>query len=323
MRRLIAGLTTGTFLLAATACGSSGGSGSSDGGASSGGTTTIKVSTIPIVDTAPLYVGQAKGFYAKHGLKLTISQAQGGAAIVPGVVSGQYQFGFSNVTSLLIAQTNNVPVKAVAEGNNSTGKENADFCGLLVPKGSSITSAKQLAGKKVAVNNLNNIGDTTVRASVRKAGGDPSKIKFVELPFDQMPAALDKGQVDGAFIVEPAFTQAKSEGAKNVGSPFVDAAENLTVAMFFTSQQYAQKNPDVVKRFQEATKEALAYSDKHPDEVRKIVGTYTKIPSALLSKMTLPRWPAEPNKASIEALAKQGEQDGLFKSTPDVDKLMP
>jgi NitT/TauT family transport system substrate-binding protein len=162
-----------------------------------------------------------------------------------------------------------------------------------------------------------------VRESVRKAGGDPSKIKVVELPFDQMPAALDKGQVDGAFIVEPAFTQAKSEGAKNVASPFVDAADNLTVAMFFTSQQYAQKNPDVVKRFQEATKEALAYSDKNPDEVRKIVGTYTKIPAALLSKMTLPRWPEEPNKASIETLAKLGEQDGLFKTSPDVDKLMP
>src|SRR4051812_40745647 len=148
MRRLIAGLTTGAFLLAATACGSSGGSGSSGGAASSGGTTTVKVSTIPIVDTAPLYVGQAKGFYAKHGLKLTISQAQGGAAIVPGVVSGQFQFGFSNVTSLLIAQTNNLPVKAVAEGVNSTGKDGADFCGLVVPKGSALTSAKQLEGRK-------------------------------------------------------------------------------------------------------------------------------------------------------------------------------
>jgi NitT/TauT family transport system substrate-binding protein len=323
MRRLIAGLAAGTFLLTVAACGSSGGSGSSGGAASSGGTTTVKVSTIPIVDTAPLYVGQAKGFYAKHGLKLTISQAQGGAAIVPGVVSGQFQFGFSNVTSLLIAQTNNLPVKAVAEGVNSTGKDGADFCGLVVPKGSTLTSAKQLEGRKVAVNNLNNVGDTTVRASVRKAGGDPSKVKFVELPFDQMPAALDKGQVDAAFIVEPAFTQAKSEGAKTIASPFVDAAPDLTVALFFTSQQYAQKNPDVVKRFQAATKEALAYSDKNPDEVRRIVGTYTKIPSSLLSRLTLPSWPAEANRASIETLTKEGKQDGLFKSTPDVGKLLP
>lgn len=52
MRRLLAGLTVGTFLLATAACGSSDGSSSSKS-TSSGGTTTVKVGVIPIVDVAP------------------------------------------------------------------------------------------------------------------------------------------------------------------------------------------------------------------------------------------------------------------------------
>ncbi len=96
MRRLFAGLAAGTFLLATAACGSSD-SGSSGGSSSSGGVTTVKLGLIPIVDVAPVYLGVKKGFYEKHGLKLSITTAQGGAAIVPGVVSGQFQFGLSNI----------------------------------------------------------------------------------------------------------------------------------------------------------------------------------------------------------------------------------
>ncbi|MET7892739.1 ABC transporter substrate-binding protein [Streptomyces mirabilis] len=323
MRRLLAGLAVGSFLVAASACGSSGGGGASDKNASSGGTTTVKVGVIPIVDVAPLYLGQQKGFYSKRGLKLSMTTAQGGAAIVPGVVSGQFQFGFSNMTSLMIAQSQNVPVKAVVNGVASTGVAGKDFGAITVKKGSPIKSAKELEGKKVAVNTLKNINETAVRESVRKAGGDASKVKFVELAFDQMPAALDSGQIDAAMVVEPALATVKSQGATEIASSLVDVAKDLTVAMYFTSTQYEQKNPDVVKKFQEATAESLAYADAHPDEVRQAVTTYTKIPAATLAQVTLPKWPGEPNRASIEALEKLGEQDGLFKSTPDLDKLLP
>lgn len=322
MRRLLIGLTATTVLVAASACGSSD-SGSSDKGSSSGGVTTVKVGLIPIVDVAPLYLGQSKGIFEKHGLKLEVTTAQSGAAIVPGVVSGQFQFGFSNVTSLMIAQTNNVPVQAVVNGIASTGVEGKDFGAITVKEDSTIKSAKDLEGKTVANNALKNINETAVRESVRKAGGDPDKVKFVELAFDQMPAALDSGQVDAAMVVEPGLATIKSQGGRVIASPFLDVAPNLTIAMYFTSTQYQQQNPDVVKKFQEATAESLAYADSHPDEARDIVTTYTKIPAAVLADVILPKWPAEANRASIEALMKLGEEDGLFKSTPDLDKLLP
>lgn len=315
-RLVIAAVTAVTV----AGCGSSGSSGG-DSPSAEGGTTNVKVGIIPIVDVAPIYLGDKQGFFKSRGIELTLESGQGGAAIVPGVVSGQFQFGFSNVTSLMIAQTKGVPIQSVVNGVASTGKDGADFGGVAVSKDSPVKSAKDLAGRTVAVNTLKNIGDTTVRESVRKAGGDPSGIKFTELPFDQMPAALAEGRVEAAWMVEPALSIAKSQGARVVASNYVDAAADLTVATYFTSTKLTKEDPDLVKRFTEAMAESLGYADEHPDEVREILGTYTKIDASLVESLTLPRWPAEVNRESLETLAKLGEEDGLFTKAPDLDTL--
>ncbi|WP_030896345.1 MULTISPECIES: ABC transporter substrate-binding protein [unclassified Streptomyces] len=322
MQRRVLGLAIAVVTVAAAAgCGSSSGTG---GASSSAGdkTTQVKVGIIPIVDVAPLYLGQKKGFFSSRGIDLKMETAQGGAAIIPGVVSGQFQFGFSNVTSLMIAQTKGVPIKSVVNGTASTGDTGKDISGVAVKEDSPIKSAKELAGKTVAVNTLQNIGDTTVREVVRKDGGDPSKVKFVEMPFDQMPAALDGGQVDAAWVGEPALTIAKGQGARVVASPFAETDPNLTIATYFASAKLAQENPDLVKKFTEAVTESLKYASEHPDEARQIVTTYTKIDGEVLKKLTLPTWPAEYDMASLEKLASLGEQDGIFGGKkPDLDAL--
>lgn len=323
MQRRVLGLGAVLITVVGVAgCGSSD-SGTSAASASGGGkTTTVKVGIIPIVDVAPLYLGQKKGFFSSRGLKLEMVSAQGGAAIIPGVVSGQFQFGFSNTTSLMVAQVKGVPVKSVANGAASNGKVGGDVTGIAVKKNSPIKTAKDLVGRTVAVNTLQNIGDTTVRESVRKAGGDPSKVKFAEIPFDQMPAALDGGRVDAAWMGEPAQTIAKAQGARIVASPFAETDPKLTVATYFTSTQIAQQNPDLVKKFTEAMTESLQYASAHPDEARQVLTTYTKISGDVLKNLTLPSWPTEVDMSSLEKLAALGEEDGLFGGKkPDLDAL--
>jgi NitT/TauT family transport system substrate-binding protein len=204
MRRPLISLVVAALLLAAASCGSSGGT---SGGASGGGPQQVKVGIIPIVDVAPIFLGKQKGFFTGRDIELTMESGQGGAAIVPGVVSGQVQFGFSNVTSLLIAQSRGLPLKVVSNGVASTGKDKADYGGV-VTRDASIRTAADLAGRRVAVNTLKNIGDSTIRASVRKAGGDPSSLEFVELAFPDMPAALEAGRVDAIWVVEPFLSAA-------------------------------------------------------------------------------------------------------------------
>ncbi len=304
--------------LAATACGGGG-----EEPAAPGEPDKVTVGVIPILDVAPIYLGVEKGFFEKRDIDLELTLAEGGAAIVPAVVSEQYQFGFSNVISLLLAQSEGLPVKVVSNGNNSTGVDGEDFAGLMVKGDSAIQSPKDLEGKTVAANTLQNIVDTSVRASVRKDGGDPSKVKFVALPFPEQPAALANGQVDAVFVVEPFQQAVLAEGGRKIASSYVDAADDLTVAAYFTSQQLQAENPDLVKRFTEAMQESLSYADSHPDEARAIIGTYTEIAPEVIEKVTLPKWPADINRDSLETMADLAVEDGLLKEAPDLNALLP
>jgi NitT/TauT family transport system substrate-binding protein len=305
-------------VLVAAGCGSS----DDEPGEASGGAQQVKVGIIPILDVAPIYLGKEKGFFTSRNIELTLESGQGGAAIVPGVVSGQFQFGFSNVTSLLIAQSRGLPLKVVSNGVASTGKDKADFGGV-VTRDDSIKTAADLAGKRVAVNTLKNIGDSTIRASVRKAGGDPSSIKFVELAFPDMPAALQADRVDAIWVVEPFLSTSLGEGGRLVASNYVDTAPDLTVAVYFTSEQLTKDDPDLVKRFTEAMTESLAYAESHPDEARQVLTTYTQIDEAVIQELILPKWPPDINRESVETLATLAVQDGLVTEQPDLAALLP
>jgi NitT/TauT family transport system substrate-binding protein len=281
----------------------------------------VKVGVIPILDVAPIYLGKAQGIFAKHNIDLTMAQAQGGAAIVPAVVSGQYQFGFSNIVSLLLAQSQNVPIKAVANGDNSTGDPAKDF-GAIVVKDPAMKTAKDLEGKTVATNTLKNIVDTSVKSVMSKAGGDPGKVKFVELGFPDMAAALDAGRVQAIFVVEPFLSAALAKGWRTVGS-YADVDPNLCVAVYFTSTQLLAQKPDLVKRFGDAMTESLAYAQANPDAVRQIITTYTSIKGEQTAAMTLPKFAPTIDKASVDKMNQLMVTYGLLKAPADTGKLLP
>jgi len=226
LRRAVTGIAVLALPLYLAACG--GGSSTSEStdtasAASSEDTggdalTSVTVGIIPIVDVAPLYLGVEKGFFKDAGLDVKTEKAQGGAAIVPAVVSNQYQFGFSNSVSLMLAQSKGLDLKVVSNGNSTTGVEGKDFGAVVVKDDSTIQGAKDLEGKKVAVNTLNNINTVTINESVRKAGGDPSKVTYVELPFPEIAPAVAKGDVDAGQVVEP-FTTIAAQQASGRSSP--------------------------------------------------------------------------------------------------------
>ena len=322
MRRMLSAVLAAMPLLLTAACGGDGG-GSGAGGGGGGETAEITVGVIPIIDVAPIYVGQEQGFFEDCGIELTLETAQGGAAIVPGVVSGEFEFGFSNVTSLLLAAAEGLPLEGVANGASSTGDPETDYGAVLALPGSSIEGAADLAGKRVAVNTLNNIGTTTINASVENAGGDPGAVEYVELPFPDMQAALEQGNVDAIWVVEPFFTIGTQAGAQPVAFNFVEAAEDLTVAMYFTSQQYASENPEVMECFGSAMAESLEYTQDNPDAAREVLTSYTQIDPSIIEQLRLPEFPAEVNRESVQTLAELAVQDGLIDEVPDLDALLP
>jgi NitT/TauT family transport system substrate-binding protein len=318
MRRILAAVAVTVTLLAAAACTSK-----DDHPAKPAAGTKVTLGVIPILDVAPAYLGKQKGFFAKRGIDLSMTLEQGGGPIIKNVLGGKYQFGFSNITSLMSAENEGAQLKALTSGVASTGRPGRDFSAVVVRDGSLIRSAKDLAGKRISVNILKNVGDTTVRESVRKAGGDPRGIKFQALPFPAVAGALQNGTVDAAWVVEPTLSEVITQGGQVIASNFVDTSPGMTVAAYFTTSDVITRDPSLVTRFTAAVNESLTYASSHPDEVRAVIGTYTPINDVVRNAMILPSWPIEINKVSVERLAALGREDGILTKEPALDKLLP
>jgi NitT/TauT family transport system substrate-binding protein len=318
-RRITISTAIAVALLTVGACGGGGGGAQK---ASSNGQTDVTVGVIPIVDTAPIWLGKAKGFFKEEGIKLDIKTTTGGAVAVPGVVSGDFDFAFGNVVSLMVAADTGLGLKFVTNGDSTTG-EAKDSGAVVVPSDSPIKSAKDLAGKTVSVNNLKNIGDTTIRYAMEKDGGDPKDVKFVEVAFPEAPAALAKKQVDAVWVVEPFLSQVLGEGGRVVSWNFVEMSPKLDIAGYFASDKFIAANKDLTKKFTAAMNKSLDYAQKHPAEVRDIVGTYTKIDAATRAKMTLPAFRPDFDREAATTLGDAAVDYGTLTKKPDLEKLLP
>ena len=320
-RRSVAAVMACIGLLAA--CGGDGDGGGGDGGGGGAGEpVTLTVGLIPIADVAPLYLGMNQGFFEEENLTIETQFAEGGAAIVPSVISGDYQIGFSNTTSLIIAATQNVPVQIVSQGVLGGSTTDEAWDAVMVAKDSPIRSPQDLEGKRIAVNTLQNIAAVTINTVLDEEGADYSTVEYVEVPFPEMIAALGSGDVDAVFVVEPFVSQGKAEGARTILYPYEQTAPELTVATYFASRQYIEQNGDVVDRFVRAMSKSLEYAQENPDEARDVVPEYTEIPPEAAEAMTLPQWSSDLNEPTIERTAELAEQYGFIEEQPDLGELI-
>jgi NitT/TauT family transport system substrate-binding protein len=147
-------------------------------------------------------------------------------------------------------------------------------------------------------------------------------VQFVEIPFPDVPAALESKRVDAAFAVEPFVGATLAAGAKRLAEPFEEVAPNLTIAEYFTTEKYAQENPDVVERFTRAMNKSLEFAQQHPDEVRRIVTTYTKTPQEAAEKMALPAWGSQVDEQAMATLVDLSKKYGVLKGDLDVDPFV-
>jgi NitT/TauT family transport system substrate-binding protein len=303
------------------ACGDDDDGGGGGGGGDSG-PTTLRVGVIPIADVAPLYLGMKKGFFEDEQLTIEPQLAEGGAAITPAVLSGDFQIGFSNTISLLIAASQDLPVKIITQGVLAGKSEKEAWADLLVLKDGPIKEPSDLEGKTIAVNTLENICEVTIKASLEKEGVAVDTLKFAEVPFPDMNAALEAGRVDAACVVEPFVSQGKAGAARGIDPFYVRTAPDLTVATYFTSTQYAEENADVVARFAKAMNKSLTYASEHSDEVRQVLLDYTEIPPEAVEQIKLPVWRPDLNEPTIELLSELSVKYGLIEEEPDLDELI-
>jgi NitT/TauT family transport system substrate-binding protein len=317
----------GLVMLAAVLAMALGGCGDDDD--SSGGTegsaaapTKITVGTLPIANAAPMYLGMDKGFFKDENLTIEPQIGEGGAALIPALISGDAQFAFVGVIPAITAVAQGVPIKVVTSSDDAAKTEPKDWQTLVVPKGSPIQSVEDLPGKTIAVNALRGLAEVVISRSLEKQGVDYKQVKLLEVPFPEMPSALETGRVDAALLTEPFLSAVLAEGGKQIDAPSVETLPNFPNGVYVTTDKYIEENGDVVDRFSRAMNKSLDYAQSHPDEVRRIIPTFTETPEAAAAKLRLPVFDSQLDRKGIELEADLTAKYGIIDEAPAYEDLV-
>jgi NitT/TauT family transport system substrate-binding protein len=260
-----------------------------------------KLGYMKIVDNAAMFVAMEKGFFKAEGLELETVPMAGGALIAQGVTSGDLQIGWSNVISLYQAHVVGFDFKLIAGGAiNVKGKNETHAIQVL--KTSSIKGAKDLEGKTVAVNTLNNIVHLMAMAWIDKHGASSGKVKFVEVPFPQMEAALVAGKIDAISVHEPFATAAVTKAQTRVlAYPWGDVLAKFLIASWFASQKWIVKNKDTAQAFVRAINRGVDAINTDPKGSRAAMIKWAGLNPDLAGKIQLPVFEKEISERDLQA----------------------
>ncbi|WP_328779740.1 ABC transporter substrate-binding protein [Streptomyces canus] len=303
-----------SLALVLTACGGDGDSMSSDGGR-----TTVRVAALPLSDCAMLYIAQNRGLFKKEGLDVRVQQIQQSLQALPALSKGQIDMVASAnyVTYFQAQDQGTLDIRIVAEAIRAAPR----MMDVLVPKDSDIKTLADLAGKKLAVNVLNNVQSLTFNEILAKQGvGRP---EYRQIPFPQMGAALDKGQVDAVHAVEPFDSSIQDElGARVLVDGSSAPVESIPLSGYITTARFAGKNADALARFQRALKAAVKLAEADPSLVRAVLPTYTKVTKEQAEKIDLPVYPATMDGTQLARLTELMEKQNMLKKPIDPTTLL-
>jgi NitT/TauT family transport system substrate-binding protein len=280
--------------------------------------TALTVQDVAGIPAEFLTAGVKQGFFEKRGLEVTVKTAAGGAAIIPAIVSGDAQIGGSNVVSVLIAAEKGLPIQMVAAGTFGPETEEDDWSAVLVKEGS-IRSAKDLEGKTMAVNTLENVATETATAALENVGVDASKVKFTEVDFPDMLGALDAGRVDSIFEIEPFVTAGLGQGFRRVLAPYYKTKPDLQIGSYVVSKEYLEGHEEVAEAFRAGVDDTAAWVRENPDEFRKVLAS-GGVKGA--DDLKLPNWKGAIDRESLETHTKLMQEQGLIEEAPSLDEVV-
>ncbi|MGK5170430.1 ABC transporter substrate-binding protein [Geodermatophilus sp. CPCC 205761] len=282
---------------------------------------------LTVADTAgaPLYFltyGDQEGFFEDAGLDLEITASTGGATVIPQLVGGDLDVAGSNVVSVLIGAGEGLPLRMVAGGTSTSEEVEQDFSALMVRADSPAADIGDLAGQRVAVNSLRNINDIVLGSMLEEAGLSFDSVEFVELPFPDMAAAVQQGDVAAAMLIEPFLTIAEQQGMRIIGRPYSDLKPGLQIGTYVMSEQFVADNPDAVTAFQEGVQATADAIREDPDGFRAALPEIGDVDPALAEQVRINLWRGGTDRESLELIQDLMVRYRLLEEPVDLDEVV-
>ncbi len=219
---------------------------------------------------AQLWIAAQKNYFNAEGLNAEILFTRTVTG-VQAMIAGELDFVATGCPELFRAKRQGFDLRVVA-----------DFAPVnvyLIASRKEITNPKQLAGKRVGVNQFLDTSHVSARFALRHAGVDPDSVTFIQVgSTPERFAALRAGTVDGAVqaaLFKPVLAQ---QGLNNLISLY-DMKIPYCSGGFAAGAETLKKFP----RFAEATLRAVArghaFLGKGPeDQSKAIMSRYMRLP---------------------------------------------
>lgn len=312
--RAVGLLVAAALAVAAAGCGGGGNEGS--------GTTELKVAETAGMPSSFLSYAVDRGYFRDQGLSVEVQTGQGGAAAIPALVGGDVQVAGSNVVSVLLAASKGVPIKLVAPGTFADRTPERDFSAIVVKPGGDVRSLRDLEGKTVAVNTLDNIAEVTLLKVLTDAGADVEKVKLTEVDFPDMQATLDRGQVDAVYAIEPFATRMEAAGDRVIGRPYVGTRPGLQVGAYVMTEQFLGSNQATADKFRAAVGRTATAIKDDPAAFRDFLVAQKAVPEAAAQDVRLPVWGDEVDRASLDQIAALMQRYAVAPKRPSVAAVL-
>ena len=261
---------------------------SATGGADPG---KISIGFWPVAAGLPLFLGVERGYFTEAGLDVEAVQFASAQQVAEGIIAGRLQ-GSGNGTAsgaLGLAEIASPGLFKILAANPSNVDLKLEQ--FIVAKDSPFQSIADLAGKRVASGP--GAQNKVIAEAVLKANGIED-VEIQQLEIRQHVAALEAGQIDAAYTLEPTGTVGDMNGLTRI-------IENGVVSTYILgdpqapwfggsatlSTEFINTYPEAAKIYAEAYRRSIEDIRTDPDSVRQYLVGYTAIEGDLVDRVPL------------------------------------
>lgn len=211
------------------------------------------------------FVAGDKGFYREAGLDVTIIPGTGSMGTVQTVAAGRDAFGFADAGTMILGRAQGAMVRDIGMIHAKS-----PFAVITLKK-YNIKTPKELEGKTIASEPG---GSSFIMLPIffKLTGVDGNKVKVIPTdPTSKVPGLLaGRFEAVGSYLVsDPPVIVANGE--EPVVFAYTDYGFKMYSNGLIATDELIAKDPDLVRRFVQATFKGIKYANDHPDEAASIL----------------------------------------------------
>ncbi|MEC9367714.1 MAG: taurine ABC transporter substrate-binding protein [Pseudomonadota bacterium] len=282
----------------------------------------------------PWKVAIADGAFEKAtGYKIRWEKFDSGAKVITAMASGDVHIALAGSSPIAAGVSRSLPIELFWIVENINDAE-----ALVVRNGSGIEKMADLKGKKVGVPFVSTTHFHMLFA-LEHYKIDPKDVNLLNMQPNAIAAAWERGDIDAAFVWDPALGRIKKSGKVLLTSGDLSKLGKATFDGMIVNKDFAAKNGDFMCKFVQTIAAAdKAYRDNptaygpDSDNAKKIVKLVGGEPAEVLDVLKLYDFPSLEQQASATWIGggKDGGAAKALKATSEflleqkkIEKMLP